>query len=315
MSTRNSVANRDIVVIGGSAGSVEALQEIVAGLSPGLKAAVFVVTHLYPRSRSILAEILASKGPLPAQQASDGAPIEPGNIYIAAPDHHLLLNDGHMRLSMGPKENYQRPSINVTFRSAAQAYGPRVIGVILTGQLDDGTSGLWQIKQGGGIAVVQHPEEAPYPSMPLSALREVEADHTVRAADIGPLLTRLTKGETEGETVRERADMQTRVVDLTCPECRGTLWEIPRGNYHEYQCRVGHIFSPRSMLADHYAAQEKALWAAVVALEEGAVLAKRLAAELEPDLRPKLLHEAEQHQAHAAQIRQLIEQRAPFVLD
>jgi two-component system, chemotaxis family, protein-glutamate methylesterase/glutaminase len=313
---KTSDAHR-IVVIGASAGGVEALQQLAHALPANLPAPVFVVLHVHARSKSVLPEILSSAGPLPAVHAVDGARIEDARIYIAPPDHHLIIEREHMHVGVGPKENYQRPSINVTFRSAALAYGDRTIGVVLTGQLDDGTAGSWDIKRRGGTVIVQHPEDAAFSSMPLSTLREVEADYTVPLAEIGPLLGRLLKENGSGDisVQRENPGMQPRVVDLTCPECRGTIWEVQNGPLMQYRCRVGHSFSPRSMLAEHTAAQEKALWAAIVALEEGAVLANKLAHQLEPQLRDQLLQESRQKQQQAAIIRTLIQEQPVFSLD
>jgi two-component system chemotaxis response regulator CheB len=186
-----SVQARDVIVIGTSAGGVEALQSIVRGFPADFPASVFVVMHVAPRSRSILPEILTASGPLPAVHPLDGEAIKPGRIYVAPPDEHLIIEPGHVHLSFGPKERLQRPCINVSFRSAALAYGERVAGAVLTGQLDDGAAGLWDIKRRGGIAIVQNPEEAAFPSMPLSALRDIEVDYTVRLSEIAPLLVRL----------------------------------------------------------------------------------------------------------------------------
>jgi two-component system, chemotaxis family, protein-glutamate methylesterase/glutaminase len=306
-----------VIVIGASAGGVEALQQLVYELPADLAAPVFVVLHVHARSKSVLPEILSAAGPLPAVHAVDGSRIENGHIYIAPPDHHLIVEREHMHVGVGPKENYQRPSINVTFRSAALAYGDRVIGVVLTGQLDDGTAGSWDIKRRGGTVIVQHPEDAAFSSMPLSTLREVEADYTLPLTEIGPLLGRLSSenGRGESSTQQENPGMQPKVVDLTCPECRGTIWEVPNGPLVQYRCRVGHSYSPRTMLAEHTAAQEKALWAAVVALEEGAVLANKLAHQLEPHLRDQLLQESRQKQHQAATIRRLIQEQPVFSLD
>jgi two-component system chemotaxis response regulator CheB len=171
---------RDIIVVGASAGGVEALQSLAGTLPADLPAAVFVVLHVAPRSKSFLPALLNAAGPLRASHASNGMSIEPGRIYVAPPDHHLIVERDHVQLGLGPRENHQRPCINVTFRSAAVAHGPRVAAVVLTGQLDDGTAGLWDVKRQGGVAIVQHPEEAAFPSMPLSALRDVEVDHVVR---------------------------------------------------------------------------------------------------------------------------------------
>ena len=162
--------NRDIIVVGASAGGVEVLRQLVSQFAADLPAAVFLVTHLNPRTRSYLPQILARESLLPVEHPEDGAPIEHGRIYVAPPDYHLVIEQGHLHLGLGPKEQHQRPCINVTFRSAAQAYGDRVAGVVLTGTLDDGTAGLWEVKRRGGVAIVQSPEEALFPSMPLSAL-------------------------------------------------------------------------------------------------------------------------------------------------
>lgn len=306
----------DIIVVGTSAGSVEALQTLLRGLPAGLPASIFVVVHLSPRSRSLLPEILSKSGPLPAANAADGAPIEHGRIYIAPPDHHLLIERDHVHLGMGPKEQHQRPCINVTFRSAALAHGDRVVGVILTGELDDGTAGLWEIKRRGGIAIVQNPEEASFPSMPLSALREVEADYIARIEDLAPLLVRLATNEGEKQrTAIESSEMEPKLTDLTCPDCRGTIWEVPRGNGKEYRCRVGHTFSPKNMLAEHFAAQEKALYAAIVALEEGASLARKLADEFEPQLQERLRQEARERETQADILRTVLKDRLSFSLD
>jgi two-component system, chemotaxis family, protein-glutamate methylesterase/glutaminase len=308
---------RRVIVIGASAGGVEALQQLVRTLPARLASPIFVVMHLYARSKSFLPDILSRAGPLPAMHAVDGAATERGHIYVAPPDRHLIIEREHMHVGWGPKENYQRPCINVTFRSAALAYGNRVIGVILTGQLDDGTAGSWDIKRRGGTIIVQHPDDAAFSSMPLSTLREVEADYTLPLSEIGPLLEQLSSqnGKVESSVQQENPDMQPKVVDLTCPECRGTIWEVPNGAIVQYRCRVGHSFSPRTMLAEHTAAQEKALWAAVVALEEGAVLANRLAHQLEPHLRDQLLQECRQKQHQAATLRRIIQEQPAFRLD
>ncbi|HEY7387038.1 MAG TPA: chemotaxis protein CheB [Bryobacteraceae bacterium] len=305
----------DIIAIGASAGGVEAIQQLCAQFPPALEAVVFVVIHIPQRMRSLLPAILSRCGPLPAVEAADGMPIQPGRIYIAPPDLHLEVERGHIRLSGGPKEQHCRPAINVTFRSAALAYGERVVGVILTGEMDDGIAGLWEIKRRGGIAIVQNPEEAFYPSMPLSALRELAVDYTVRLAEIGPLLCRLALGEGEGKrTSLEKEAMEPTLTDLTCPECRGTIWEVPRGdgNAFEYRCRVGHTYSPTTMLTAAWSTQENVLYSAIVALEEGASLANRLVDKFHPDLRQQLLQESRDRQAEAEVLRKLLAERRTF---
>jgi len=306
----------DIIVIGASAGGVEALKEVVKALPVDLPAAVIIVVHVFPRSRSLLPEILNDVGRLYASHPADGEAIRDGQIYIAPPDHHLVVEKGHLHLSLGPKEQHQRPCINVTFRSAAAAHGESVVGVILTGQLDDGTAGLWDIKRHGGVAVVQTPEEAMFPSMPLSALREVDVDHTLKLAEIGPLLTQLARNGRDREDVIDKAaDMEPELTDLTCPDCRGTIWTIKKGKFREYRCRVGHSFSPKSMLAQHFMAQEKALWSAIVSLEEAASLSRQLMDQLEPELREPLQAEAEERLQQAGKLRSLLLHRKTFVLE
>ncbi len=182
----------DVIVIGASAGGIEASRELVAGLPADLAAAVFLVLHLAPGRPSSLPEILSRSGPLPAVHAEDGAPIAPGRIFVAPPGRHLVLEDEHMRVLSGPFHNRHRPAIDPLFRTAALSFGPRVIGVILTGALDDGTLGLMTIKRRGGVAVVQNPESALFSGMPASALASVAVDHVMEVAAIGPLLARLT---------------------------------------------------------------------------------------------------------------------------
>jgi len=181
----------DIIVIGTSAGGVKALQTLVAGLPGGLRASLFIVMHISATSPSVLPEILSRSGSLPALHATEGMMIEQGTIYVAPPDHHLLLEQGYVHLGTGPKERHVRPSADVLFRSAASAYGSRVVGVVLTGTDRDGTNGLQVVKQHGGITVVQDPADATWPSMPQSALASVTVDYTVPLSGIVPLLVRL----------------------------------------------------------------------------------------------------------------------------
>jgi two-component system chemotaxis response regulator CheB len=187
----------DIVVMGGSAGSIEPLQQIMGSLPGDLPASVFVVMHLSPRVRSHLASILDRRSGMRVTEARDGDRIEHGRACVAIPDHHLLITEGHIHLTRGPTEGLHRPSINVTFRSAAVTYGPRVIGIVLSGMLDDGAAGLWEIAQGGGLTIVQDPDEAPFPSMPLNALEDAAVDYRLKVAEIGKLITELVTGTTQ----------------------------------------------------------------------------------------------------------------------
>jgi two-component system, chemotaxis family, protein-glutamate methylesterase/glutaminase len=284
-----------IVVVGASAGGVEALTDLAASLPGDLPAAVFVVLHLPATGTSALPEILRRHGPLPAAHVKDGEPIQPGRVYVAPPDHHVLLRTGHVHLARGPRENGHRPAIDPLFRSAAREYATRVIGLVLSGALDDGTAGLLAIKSRGGIAVVQDPADALYPGMPGNALEHVQVDHVAAAASMGRLLARLIADVAEPPTNPAPSDMQVEVEmeglsleafegnhpgrpsGFSCPDCNGVLWQIQDGGLERYRCRVGHAWSPESLLTQQSEALEAALWVALRSLEERAALARRLA--------------------------------------
>ena len=197
------MADHDLIVLGASAGGVEAVSALVAGLPPDLSAAVCVVVHLRPDVQSHLSEVLARSTSLPVVSARHDATLRPGTIHVAVPDLHLLVDrdgeHGVIRLVRGPRENRARPAVDPLFRSAALAFGPRVIGVVLSGALDDGTAGLWTVKDRGGIAVVQDPDDAAVPSMPARALMEVAVDHVASVRELGPLLGRLARAPASTE--------------------------------------------------------------------------------------------------------------------
>jgi two-component system chemotaxis response regulator CheB len=264
------VPKQDIIVVGTSAGGVEALRILAAGLPADLEASVFVVLHIGKgvNGQSYLPEIISKAGPLPAVNPKDGEVIQKRKIYIAPPDSHLLLEHGHIHLSGGPMENRTRPAINPLFRSAARAYDGRVTGVIMTGLLDDGVAGLAEIKRSGGVAVVEDPASAMFPSMPSNALRYVDVDHVAALPAIGPLVAKLSTSERSSS--RREEPLETRPSRLTCPECRGPLAEERQGRIVEYRCRVGHSYTPLAMQADHRDTVERSLWSAIVALEEAA---------------------------------------------
>src|ERR1041384_2636958 len=187
------MATRDIIVIGASAGGVQALSKLVAAFPPDLPAAVFIVLHIPSYAPSFLPDILARDARIPVAHATDGEEIKRGKVYVAPPDQHLLIEDRHVKLVHGPKENLHRPSIDALFRSAARWAGSRVIGVVLTGARDDGTVGMRAIKQCGGIAIVQDPSEAPFPSMPLNVLQDVRVDYSAPLAEIPMILNALSR--------------------------------------------------------------------------------------------------------------------------
>ena len=284
-----------VIVLGASAGGVDALSTVVAGLPPDIPAAVCVVLHVAPEGKSVLPHILESRGRLPARHPADGEALEAGKVYVAPPDLHLIVHRGRVRVTADPKENGLRPSVDTLFRSAAQAYGRRVIGVVLSGTLDDGTSGLLAIKQHGGVAVVQDPEEALFPSMPASAARFADPDHIVTLDKIPELLVNIVEERAAEQQPPQSDDVGGSLMEktpeardasaaaqpgepseFTCPDCGGTLWEYDEAGLLRFRCRVGHAYSTESLLAEQRDKLESALWAAVVALEERADLAGRL---------------------------------------
>ena len=249
----------NIVVIGASAGGVEAVAKLVHTLPKNLPAALFVVLHIPPNGPSLLPEILSHAGTLPASHPTDKTAISSGQIYVAPPDHHLIIEKGYVRLVRGPKENRHRPAIDPLFRSAANVYRESVVGVILSGSLDDGTAGLLAIKRYGGVSVVQSPEEALYPQMPQSALDNVQVDYCLPVEKIGELLQRLAYATAEegssseipvslGEDIKSvntqsNSSNTHKLIGTasvySCPECGGVLWEIQDGKLLRFRCQVG----------------------------------------------------------------------------
>jgi two-component system, chemotaxis family, protein-glutamate methylesterase/glutaminase len=292
------MAGRDIIVVGASAGGVEALSRLVADLPADLPAAVFIVLHISPHSGTALPRILDRRTKLVVGHPYNGERIEPGRVYVAVPDHHLIVGPGVVRVANGPKENGHRPAVDTLFRTAAASYGPRVVGVVLSGTRDDGTAGLRVIRARGGVGIVQHPSEALFPGMPLSAVAGDHPDWVVPVGEIGALLSKLAEEELpqEGEaTMPDELDVELQWAhpDLawptpadpplgkpsgfTCPECHGALWEIDDSGLPRYRCRVGHGFSADSLNTTQRDDLEAALWTAYRALEERAALLRRLA--------------------------------------
>ena len=280
---------RNVVVIGASAGGLEGLMRIVRDLAPGLPSAFFVAMHVSPNAHSRLPEILGRIARYPTRAvASGGQEIVEGRIYVATPDRHVVIEDGRVFASSGPRENHHRPSIDALFRSAAIAYGPRTVGVILSGTLDDGTAGLRWIKRAGGIALVQDPEEALFRGMPASAIANVNVDRVLRAEEIAAgILDAVTRGG--GEPVSENGSVddqgaprseegQHPASDFVCPDCGGTLFALGENEVMRFRCRVGHAYSPEGLHAEQNRNLEESLWTAVRSLEEHADLSRRLAA-------------------------------------
>jgi two-component system, chemotaxis family, protein-glutamate methylesterase/glutaminase len=286
----------NIIVIGGSAGSVRPLERILASLPRDLPAAVFVVLHVAPYQGTGILEHLGRFASMKSRVAKDGATFGHGEVVFAPPDHHLIVKSDHVRASRTPRENLWRPSIDVLFRSAAVAHGSRVTGVILSGALDDGSAGLLAVKRCGGVAIVQSPAEAEVPSMPDSALLNVAVDHVLETDAIAPELARLmseaSRPESEipedlvlearfAETGKASLEINQKLGQLsefTCSECSGPLWKRD-GEMHRYRCLTGHALSARSLEEGLTRNLDGALWAAIRQFEQRANLCNRMAAD------------------------------------
>jgi len=286
----------DIIVVGASAGAFDTLKQLVAGLPADFPAAVLIVRHIAPQGPGLLPEILSAVGSLPAVQATDGDALLPGRMYVAPPDHHLLVEPAGIRVTRGPKENRFRPSVDALFRSAAFAFGSRVIGVILSGYLDDGAVGLWAVKDRGGVAIVQDPAEAVYPSMPNHALRNVAVDYVVGVRAMIDLLIALTQEPVTMEgaapmaksmEIENRIAMGENALDAglltlgslspyTCPECHGVLVQLRDSGPARFRCHTGHAFSLNGLLAAIGESIDKTLWGTVRVLEERLLLLQQM---------------------------------------
>jgi two-component system chemotaxis response regulator CheB len=301
---------RNIIVIGASAGGFEAIKQLVAALPATLDAAIFIVWHMAPDVTGLLPRVLNRQKGLAASNAIDNEIISFNHVYVAPPDKHLLLDKGVVRVTRGPKENRFRPAVDPLFRSAAEHYGARVIGIILSGALDDGTAGLWTVKSRGGLAIVQEPEEALVSSMPESALAAVDVDYRVPMAEMAPLLVRLTaETVTEANDIameeQRKTDIETRIAaqkpalqqgvltlgtltPYTCPDCHGVLLAITDGDIIRYGCHTGHAHSADSLLATITEQIEDTLWSAVRGVEESILLLNNLGDHYADRNQPKL---------------------------
>jgi two-component system, chemotaxis family, protein-glutamate methylesterase/glutaminase len=324
------VARKDIIVIGASAGGIEPIRTILRGLPADFPGSLFVVVHTSPNAPGVLDVIFSSAGALPAVAARNGERIVPGRVYVAQPDHHLLIEPGRVCLTRGPKENRFRPAVDPLFRSAAQTYGPRVAGIILSGGLDDGTAGLRTIKQLGGTAIVQDPHEALVPSMPRSALLHVPADHVLPVGEIAALLVRLAAGtddqEKGGRVVPEDVNIEVsiakaekgtdaRVFQLggpsvfACPECHGVLLEMKDASPRRFRCHTGHGYTIDSLASEMDDVIEDSLWSAIRALEERAMLMRQAGEHmrtLHTDADDQYLTHAEDAQRRAELVRRAL---------
>lgn len=284
---------RDVVVIGGSAGAIDVLRAIAAGLPADLPASIFITVHIPATAPSHLSEILGRAGRLPVATARTGDAIEPGRILVAAPDHHLLVGAERLILSRGPRQNGNRPSIDAMFRSAARHHQSRVAAVIISGMLDDGSMGMVAVRRAGGLTVVQDPDTATFDAMPRHAIAADATCRVVAPADMAELIVTAAVEGVEGcdpvsapPSTRSfgngssagAEDRSGTPTGFSCPTCGGVLWETSEGGRIEFACRVGHELSPESLLEEQAAALDGALWAALRALEEQASLSEELAA-------------------------------------
>ena len=312
------MATRDVVVVGASAGGVEALRTLVAGLPADLPATVLVVLHVPASGSGALAAILDRAGPLPARAAVPGEPLPRGTVLVASPDHHLLLDGDRVVHSRGPRENGHRPAVDVLFRSAARSAGPRVVAVVLSGTLDDGSAGLVAVRSRGGLALVQDPADAMYDGMPANALAAAGADHVAPVARIPALLSELVRREVlapaappalqEEETAVARFDLDVIDSDdhpgdpsgYSCPDCSGALWRIDEGGPLRFRCRVGHAWSAESLVNEQSVTMDNALWMALRSLEERAALSREIARRAEEGGRPLTARQFTQKAAETA---------------
>lgn len=267
--------------MGASAGGVETLKRVVANLPADLPATVCIVLHIAPDTPSMLAGILARSGPLPVRAAKEGEALRNGEILVAPPDRHLMVEDEHVRLSVGPRENGHRPAVDVLFRSAAEARGGRVIGVILSGTRGDGAAGLAAVKASGGGTIVQDPTEAIYAGMPTTALAHVAVDAVVTSELVADTIVAMVKGEDPPPATRHsRPEVDPASGDpasTVCPECGGVLSERLEVGVPIWECRVGHRYSPEGLVDAQAVSIEAALWVAIRALEDRSRLCERMA--------------------------------------
>ncbi len=319
----NRKAARNIVVIGGSAGALGPLIQIAGALPDDFPAALFAVLHTSPDAPGMIPMIVGRSSALAVRHAADGERFEPGCLYVAPPDRHLLLSEDRMEVMRGPRENRARPAIDPLFRTAARVFGSRVVGVLLSGVLNDGVYGLMAIKRRGGVAIVQDPEHADFPDMPKNAIEDVDVNHVAPPIEIANLIQELV---TESETAEVPAmqDGKSRGADrqegprtetiedppagslapFACPDCGGALWETQAGKLTRFRCHVGHALTAEVLLGGQEDEVEAALWVALRSLEENVELSRRLAKRASDAGHTRA---AQQHQEHSNEMEQRTE--------
>lgn len=311
----------DTIVVGASMGGLDALLQLVAGLDADLPAAVLVVLHVHARSPGLLGEILDGAGPLPARLAVDGEALRPGRIYVAPPDRHLLVEGDRARLTRGPRENRSRPAIDPLFRSAAVARRSRVVGVVLTGLLDDGAAGLSAVQRCGGRTVVQDPASAAHPEMPRNAAEAADVDYALPVAEIGPLLSRLAREpagpappvprdlQIEADLTGQMASDPDRMDEvgersaLACPDCGGVTWALAGPGPKRYRCHIGHAYTEAALLDGQHEAIERALEVALRTMRDRVRLLRTMAREAEERGRQR---SGAEYEARAAELEESV---------
>jgi two-component system, chemotaxis family, protein-glutamate methylesterase/glutaminase len=317
----------ELVVIGASAGGVEALTSLVKRLPGDMPAALAVVLHIAPGGPSVLPDILDRAGPLSVVAAHDGARLEEGRVYVAIPDHHLVIEDGAIRLERGPRENGHRPAVDPLFRTAAEAYGDRVTAVVLSGARDDGTLGALAVRAAGGRVLAQDPGEALYPGMPASVIKHVGADAVARLTSLADLIAEGRRPFPEAPAVNagnggatgpsieghRHTPGEPDASGFSCPECGGALYADRARGIERFTCHVGHAYSAQSLVDEHTRGLESALWSAIRRLDERAALLRRLAAGVSPEtsstFHDQLEARATEAAEHADAIRGLVTSR------
>lgn len=319
-------AGLKLVVIGVSAGGLNALGLLVAQLPADFAAAVLIVHHMGATgSNDAMLQVLNRAGTLPCKQAKNGERIVAGRIYLAPPDNHLMVSGGKILITKGARENRARPAIDPLFRSAAVDYGNAVIGVVLTGFLDDGTAGMNVIRRCGGICVVQDPADAAYPDMPQNVLNNVKVDHCVALADMGALLVRLAgrKLSARRKPVPDDIAIESKIaarvlsdlesvealgtqVPFNCPGCGGVLWQVGKvkDELLRYRCHTGHAYTAATLLADQSAKMEETLWIALRMFEENRNLLIKMGAE--GTASPSFAERVAQSKVHIGRIRAML---------
>jgi two-component system chemotaxis response regulator CheB len=318
---------RNIIVIGASAGGFNTIGEVLGGFPPDIDAAVLVVIHISRKSDSrIIAATFQRSTTLKCVVAAEGMPLKRGHVYVAPPDHHIMVEDSTIHVNQGPHENKYRPSIDVLFRSAAVSFGHRAIGVILSGLLDDGTSGMWAIKSSGGICIVQSPEEARFPDMPRSVMNKIEVDHIAIVDNIPAVITSILNEPLPPEKpvpaeLQIEADITYKMMtkidqlkkiavhsDYNCPECGGGLWEIKHDPTHRYRCHTGHVYTEALLNELKDEKIEESVWVSIRMLEEKANLLKLMVkrGEEEPEIASARGRRVDEINKHISRLKSLL---------